>query len=178
MGGAIAARVAATNQIPNLDGLVVVDVVEGTALAALPSMEAILNERPKCFSSVEAAIQWSLSSGMIKNSESARLSVPSLLTVLETDSEGKTYTWKTNLLNSQPYWTGWFTDLSKHFLSAKAAKLLILAGTDRLDKDLTIAQMQGKFQLVVFPTCGHAIQEDDPVKTANALAQFCQRNRW
>lgn len=55
---------------------------------------------------------------------------------------------------------GWFTDLSKHFLMTKAAKLLILAGTDRLDKDLTIAQMQGKFQLVVFPTCGHAIQED------------------
>lgn len=38
--------------------------------------------------------------------------------------------------------------------------MLLLAGTDRLDKELTIAQMQGKFQLVLLPSCGHAIQED------------------
>lgn len=112
----------------------------------------------------------SLSSGMIKNSDSARLSVPSLLKEIDTN-ESRLYSWKTDLITSQPFWTGcyvwvilnvvgWFTDLSKHFLMTKAAKLLILAGTDRLDKDLTIAQMQGKFQLVVFPTCGHAIQED------------------
>lgn len=29
---------------------------------------------------------------------------------------------------------------------------------DRLDKSLTIGQMQGKFQLVLMPTAGHAIQ--------------------
>jgi hypothetical protein len=28
----------------------------------------------------------------------------------------------------------------------------------RLDKSLTIGQMQGKFQLVLMPTAGHAIQ--------------------
>lgn len=33
--------------------------------------------------------------------------------------------------------------MSEMFLSVKAAKLLILAGTDRLDKALTIGQMQG-----------------------------------
>jgi protein phosphatase methylesterase 1 len=38
----------------------------------------------------------------------------------------------------------WFTDLSEKFLGCPASKLLILAGTDRLDKTLTIAQMQGK----------------------------------
>jgi protein phosphatase methylesterase 1 len=56
--------------------------------------------------------------------------------------------------------TGWFNGLSTSFLSAKVSKLLILAGTDRLDKDLTIAQMQGKFQLKVLSKCGHTIQED------------------
>lgn len=56
--------------------------------------------------------------------------------------------------------TGWFTGLSNLFLSVKVPKLLLLAGTDRLDKDLTIAQMQGKFQLVVLPAVGHVIQED------------------
>lgn len=33
------------------------------------------------------------------------------------------------------------------FLSSAEQKLLILAGVDRLDKDLTVAQMQGKFQV-------------------------------
>lgn len=35
----------------------------------------------------------------------------------------------------------------------------MLAGTDRLDKDLMIGQMQGKFQLVVVPDTGHMIHE-------------------
>jgi protein phosphatase methylesterase 1 len=52
----------------------------------------------------------------------------------------------------------------------------MLAGTDRLDKELTIGQMQGKFQLVVLPT-GHTIQEDDPKKTAAALIQFLKRHK-
>jgi len=40
--------------------------------------------------------------------------------------------------------TGWFTGLSSKFLSCKTAKLLILAGTDRLDRELLIGQMQGE----------------------------------
>lgn len=38
--------------------------------------------------------------------------------------------------------------------------MLLLAGTDRLDKALTIGQMQGKFQLELIPQVGHVIQED------------------
>ena len=41
------------------------------------------------------------------------------------------------------YWEGWFKGLSKMFLSSRIPKLLLLAGIDRLDKELTIAQMQG-----------------------------------
>ena len=37
--------------------------------------------------------------------------------------------------------------------------MLVLAGTDRLDKELMIGQMQGKFQLVVVPDTGHMIHE-------------------
>ena len=37
--------------------------------------------------------------------------------------------------------------LSKKFLEAKGGKLLLLAGTDRLDKELMIGQMQGTFIL-------------------------------
>lgn len=53
---------------------------------------------------------------------------------------------------------GWFEGLSDLFLSLPAAKLLLLAGTDRLDKPLMIGQMQGKFQLVVLPAVGHTVQ--------------------
>ncbi len=45
-------------------------------------------------------------------------------------------------------------------ININCVQVLILAGTDRLDTELTIAQMQGKFRLVVLPECGHHIQED------------------
>lgn len=54
---------------------------------------------------------------------------------------------------------GWFTSLSSRFLACKTAKLLILAGADRLDKELMIGQMQGKFQQEVFTDAGHCLQE-------------------
>jgi protein phosphatase methylesterase 1 len=58
MGGAIAARVAHAGKVKNLKGVVVIDVVEGTAMAALPGMRLILENRPKNFESIEEAIQW------------------------------------------------------------------------------------------------------------------------
>jgi protein phosphatase methylesterase 1 len=41
--------------------------------------------------------------------------------------------------------------LSKTFLSAPVPKLLMLAGTDRLDVDLTVAQMQVRLRTVNKP---------------------------
>lgn len=55
--------------------------------------------------------------------------------------------------------SGWFTGLSSKFLAARTARLLVLAGTDRLDKELMIGQMQGKFQMVVVPGVGHMLHE-------------------
>ena len=66
------------------------------------------------------------------------------------------------LLLEEPYWQGWFEGISSKFTSAPVAKLLLLAGVDRLDKELTIAQMQGKFQMQVFAGAGHSIHEDAP----------------
>lgn len=54
---------------------------------------------------------------------------------------------------------GWFAGLSGRFLAARTARLLVLAGTERLDKELMIGQMQGKFQLTVIPNVGHMVQE-------------------
>jgi protein phosphatase methylesterase 1 len=44
--------------------------------------------------------------------------------------------------------------MSSKFLSGKGAKLLLLAGTDRLDKELMIGQMQGMFYGLVAFVCG------------------------
>ena len=37
--------------------------------------------------------------------------------------------------------------------------------------------MQGKFQLVVLPDCGHSVQEDVPEKFATCLLEFYTRNQ-
>ena len=49
--------------IQPLAGIVVIDVVEGSALAALPFMMGVLNQRPQSFGSVQEAIRWATSSG-------------------------------------------------------------------------------------------------------------------
>lgn len=55
----------------------------------------------------------------------------------------KSWIWRTDLAATQPFWEDWFVGLSKKFLDARGGKLLLLAGTDRLDKELMIGQMQG-----------------------------------
>lgn len=57
-------------------GLIVIDVVEGSAIEALPFMEAIVNNRPKSFKSYEQAIQWSLNTSTLMTLASARISIP------------------------------------------------------------------------------------------------------
>lgn len=53
------------------------------------------------------------------------------------------YTWRIDLCKTESHWPGWFQGLSKKFLSIHAQKLLLLANIDRMDKDLTVGQMQG-----------------------------------
>ena len=82
------------------------------------------------------------------------------------------------MAQTEPHWTGWFTNLSSKFLSVAATKMLILAGIDRLDRDLTVGQMQGKFQMQVLPQAGHAVHEDVPDRMAEVLATFLVRNKF
>uniref|UniRef100_A0A3P9D969 Protein phosphatase methylesterase 1 n=1 Tax=Maylandia zebra TaxID=106582 RepID=A0A3P9D969_9CICH len=216
MGGAIAVHTATANHIPSLLGLCVIDVVEGTAMDALNSMQNFLRSRPKTFRSLENAIEWSVKSGQIRNIESARVSMggqvkkcesssssgvsnsigegiieeeedeeaeeeSSKKRAKEDDQETKKesiFTWRVELSKTEKYWEGWFKGLSALFLTTPVPKLLLLAGIDRLDKDLTIGQMQGKFQMQVLPQCGHAVHEDAPEKVADALATFMVRHKF
>lgn len=219
LGGAVAVRAAPL--IPNIAGVVVIDVVEGTAIDALRSMQGFLRSRPSSFSSICKAIEWCVRSGQIRNNHSAKVSVPGQIKNVETqvlgaddlgsksevedvntnsaplggamgvimegelstasvpsDVNATKYTWRIDLAKTEKYWNEWFEGLSAAFLDIPAPKMLLLAGVDRLDKELTVGQMQGKFQLQVLSACGHAVQEDIPDKVAEAVATFLVRHKY
>ncbi|CAH1267673.1 PPME1 [Branchiostoma lanceolatum] len=229
MGGAIAIHAAVQEKVQSLVGMVVIDVVEGTALDALHSMQSFLRGRPKSFPTLEAAIEWCVRSGQVRNLESAKVSMVGQVKKTDTQETGTSllereianepnvgvnlssdaiveeeeptspsqdmpppaspppsmteappgsYTWRIDLSSTEKYWKGWFAGMSQLFLSCNVPKMLLLAGVDRLDRDLTIGQMQGKFQMQVLPQCGHAVHEDAPDKVAEALATFMVRHRF
>ncbi|XP_062513766.1 protein phosphatase methylesterase 1-like isoform X2 [Corticium candelabrum] len=196
MGGAVAAHTVFLNRIPSVVGLVLIDVVEGSAMNALSSMQSFLRSRPQSFESIENAIEWSVRSGQTKNRDSARVSMPGQIRKVPTNNrviEGNQemgsanerideedaaasqmtvadvrensqykYEWRIDLSKTEQHWKGWFEGLSQKFLGCTVAKLLLLAGVDRLDKDLTVGQMQGKFEMHVLPQVGHVVHEDSP----------------
>ncbi|KAJ4408622.1 Protein phosphatase methylesterase 1 [Gnomoniopsis sp. IMI 355080] len=175
LGGAVVTDLAKSYALGNsLLGYTVLDVVEGSAMDALQSMTTYLSTRPTGFASVQAGIDWHIRSRTVRNSVSARTSVPALLT--EVPGGNRPWKWRTNLAATEPFWSDWFVGLSKKFLEAKGGKMLILAGTDRLDKELTIGQMQGKYALHIFPEAGHFVHEDQPENTAMVLVDFYRRN--
>ena len=109
-------------------------------------METYLSTRPRGFVSLAAGIEWHTRSRTIRNTTSARVSVPPLLLRVDlthTPNTNQQWTWRTDLAATKPFWEDWFVSLSKKFLEARGGKLLLLAGTDRLDKELIIGQMQG-----------------------------------
>lgn len=147
-----------------VSGVIILDVVEGTAVESLPLMKSILAQRPSNFKSIQEAIEWHLSSGAVRNPESARVSVPALFvpepnkpgvgahadqnqnqiqTQDQDQDQGQAQgvVWRTDLMATSMYWEGWYINLSSHFLAARGAKLLVLAGQERLDKELMVGQM-------------------------------------
>ncbi|ROW18263.1 hypothetical protein VPNG_00416 [Cytospora leucostoma] len=177
LGGAVVTDLAKSFALGNsLLGYAVLDVVEGSAMDALQSMTTYLSTRPTGFTSVQAGIDWHIRSRTIRNSISARTSVPALLTQDHDLGHNRPWKWRTDLAATEPFWSGWFVGLSKKFLEARGGKLLVLAGTDRLDKELTIGQMQGKYALHIFPEAGHFVHEDQPENTAMVLTDFYKRN--
>lgn len=190
MGGAIATRMAASGRIPQLHGLMVLDVVEGTALAALPQMAAFVSRFPSLFTSCKEAVNWSIFAGLLCNRSSAAISIPSQLVrttrgALPVGSKGadkgpadeEVWTWRVDLMATEPYWEGWFKGMSQAFLSSRCVKILICSSSDRLDKELMIAHMQGKFQVQIVSGSGHVIEEDQPGELCRVVQAFVTRYR-
>lgn len=199
LGGSVCVRASPLLQQHQyrIAGVCVIDVVEEFTLDALPLMHSLLNARPEGFDSPEEAIEWHVNTNTINNPTSARVSVPAIIVPAPEGSPASVpaYVWRTPLRSTAPYWkskpyvrlrkqtlnvawivAGWFTGLSSKFLASRTARLLVLAGTERLDKELMIGQMQGKFQLVVIPNVGHMVHEDDPTRMADVLVEFWRRN--
>merc|ERR1712087_371432 len=115
-------------------------------------MQTVVNKIPKKFNSVSDAIQWSIQSRTLQNMESAKVSIPPQLVQKALPPTGEVYwVWRNDLMASEKYWMSWFKGLTQIFLNITCPKLLLLAGNDRMDTDLTVAQMQGKFKMVCFP---------------------------
>ncbi|KIK60208.1 hypothetical protein GYMLUDRAFT_43952 [Collybiopsis luxurians FD-317 M1] len=179
MGGSIVTRACPMllDKKYKIGGVAVLDVVEGSAIDALPHMNNLLNARPDGFDSVEEAVEWHVTTKAIRNATSARISVPTIVKPSESSSPNvPPFIWRTTLRSTAPYWESWFLGLSSSFLSVRTARLLVLAGTDRLDKELMIGQMQGKFQMIVVPGTGHMLHEDDPTRLAEIMVDFWRRN--
>lgn len=164
-----------------VSGLVLLDVVEETALRSLTAIPSYLKLRPNTFRHYEDALNWHLKTRLLRNEESARLS---LHDVFKDCGEGG-LCWRTDLEHMSPFWKDWFTGMSDNFLHCGSSseghmgKLLILAGNENLDKKLIIGQMQGKYQLIVFNNfseVGHFVQEDLPSKLCISVMEFLQRH--
>jgi len=169
LGGAVATRVANTEEI-NLSGLVLVDSSE-VGLSALDLVEEMLMCIPQSFESIDEAIDWMFHNHRIRNLESSSISVPT-----QFKEENGFFVWKPSLQSTMEFWEGWFRGLSKDFLRVRCPKVFMCAGMDRLDKELTIGQIQGKFELRLIYGCGHFIHEDLPAETADCLTHFLVRN--
>ena len=179
LGGAVVVHLAHRKPVLpiRIGSVVVLDVVEGTAKQSLAFMKGFLDKRPAAFKDTDAAVKWFMTAGGMKNPESAQASVPTLLLHQKEGDTTKPFVWRTNLAATLPLWPSWFEDLDAKFIACPASKMLVLAGTDRLDKELTIAQMQGKFQFEVMGGgVGHYLMEDAPEVLAAKLTRLVDRN--
>ena len=84
MGGSIAAKTLShlEREMAGQDiqkcilGLILIDVVEGTAMEALPFMEQIVTSRPQEFPDLASVVKYGIFNSIVKDKKSARVSMP------------------------------------------------------------------------------------------------------
>jgi pimeloyl-ACP methyl ester carboxylesterase len=160
-----------------ISAVLVLDLVEGTAVDSLPHMKLALGAWPSHFNDINQCIEFSIQQHRPRSHYSAHISVPPLLIRHEeSQSQGGTgvYLWKTPLLNYEGDWLGWFQGFNECFLSLPCPHCLVVATIDRLDGQMSAAQMQGRFELFVTHggDGGHFIQEDNPGELLGIIVRF------
>ena len=90
-------------------GLVVIDVVESTAMEALPFMERFIFSRPPRFASLAEVIKYGVQTGLVRDKISARVSMPAQVVEATDKLTGlKKFHWRTDIMAHKPYWEEWF----------------------------------------------------------------------
>ena len=105
-----------------IQGLIVVDVVEGSAKEAIPFMMKVINNKQKEFNNIEEAIKY-MNKTQIKNIESCNVSIPSLYIYNKNNNK---YEWKIDLEKIEKILEYKYKNLSNEYLSIKTPKNLIL----------------------------------------------------
>ena len=68
-------------------------------------MHRVISSRPKTFPDLVTAVRWAKAANVVRNIESAKISIPSQL--VEKQIEDRvSYIWRTDLLTTEPYWKG------------------------------------------------------------------------
>ena len=187
LGAALATHVAAAwegvprdggGALPALAGLVLIDAQEGTALAGLAALPDLLARMPHAWAAPEAAVEWVLSAGVLRLPASARATVPAHLEWLPAGGGGGVG-WRAwpFMVSTGDAWRGGVEGTNARLLAAPCPKMLLLPDADRLDRELIVAQMQGKYALRLVAGVGHVMHEDAPDKVAEAILQFLSRAR-
>ena len=170
MGGAIAAAYCHLEDTYKLSGLILFDIVEGSAINSLSSMNLVIQRRPKRFESIEDAVQWRyLLSVPVEDVVvwiqiwSKILKVPVYPCLIKSFSRmtrmcGKSIWRRRSLIGKvfsfvSLYFVGWYKGMDNLFLTAPGYKLLALAKRDTLDTPMIIAHMQGIYRLEAFQWC-------------------------
>ncbi|KAF9192657.1 hypothetical protein BGZ50_008364 [Haplosporangium sp. Z 11] len=170
MGGSVVTEFATRAMIPNIRGIAVLDMMESYKTVALANVKLWCEQRPQKCDTLQQVIRWGVESGTVRNVQSARVSFPGMVTC--SASQPSTYTWRTDLLASESFWSTWFDNQNQKFLAVAPKKLLILAAHGQLDDEMKAALEQEKYQFSIFTKSGHAVQEDEPEKTAYELVTF------
>jgi protein phosphatase methylesterase 1 len=175
MGGTIAVRAAAGGGLggpAGLAGVILIDVQlwDGGAACA-PHMMAVVAGRPPEFPSYAAALEFATRSGRCRNPAAVTVSFVSMLRE-RTDARGTAWVWRTPLEPSREHWDGWYAGLDAAFLGLPCPKLLLLSHRRPLTAALSVAQAQGKLQVLLLPQAGYAIHEDEPGVLADACLEF------
>lgn len=165
----------------NIVSLHIVNTFLETAINSLNRMPEIINEIPKSFENIESALKWTLNSSHSHHNQQAASKnlfeiENSLASQLKINNETGELEWITDLSLMAPYWDSWFTGLTKNFLNFSGSRLLILADTDYMDKEMIVAQMQGKFQLSIVRDSGHVIQEDRPEELSKIIYEMIKKH--
>ena len=181
MGGGVAVKVmhqaktksAQEDWAKHMMGMIIIDVVEGTAVKSFPGMEHFLATRPPKFPSLQFVIYHALTQGSLRGSTSARVSMPGqVYEKMDTVINQPYFTWRTDLPKTRDHWLGWFKGMTREFLQSKMPKMLILATNNRLDNEMSQADVEGKLKKVIVDDVGHNIMEDNPHRVSQLLTEF------